>query len=120
MDYKEKYEKVLEKAKAFLKRWECVEAANSSLVLKEVKDIFPELREPEDEKIRKEIISALKYANHEGVYNKHLAWLEKLKVFAEHGDGLYYFGDNGFIYIGNPTCDNVSYLEEQGKGGGDE
>lgn len=39
--------------------------------------LIPELRESEDERIRKEIISALKYANHEGVYNKHLAWLEK-------------------------------------------
>ena len=39
--------------------------------------IFPEFKESEDERLRKEIISALKYANHNGVYDKHLAWLEK-------------------------------------------
>ena len=47
--------------------------------------IFPEL-EDNNEKIRKEIISALKYANHKGVYDKHIAWLEnqsekKEKIF---------------------------------------
>jgi len=42
--------------------------------------IFPELRESEDERIRKEIISALKFANtSDGVYDKHIAWLEKQK-----------------------------------------
>jgi hypothetical protein len=39
--------------------------------------MFPELKESEGEKIRKEIISALKYANYKGVYDKHIAWLEK-------------------------------------------
>ena len=39
--------------------------------------IFPELKESEDDGIRKEIISALKWANHKGVYDKHIAWLEK-------------------------------------------
>lgn len=39
--------------------------------------LFPELAEPEDEKTRKEIISALKFANLKGVYDKHIAWLEK-------------------------------------------
>ena len=40
---------------------------------------------------------------------KYIAWLEKLKVFAEYGDGLYYFGNNGFTYVGNLT------LKPQGK-----
>ena len=39
--------------------------------------LHPELKESEDERIRKEIISALKYANHKGVYDKHIVWLEK-------------------------------------------
>ena len=42
-------------------------------------DIFPELKESEDEMIRKEIITALKFANDDGVYDKHIAWLEKQK-----------------------------------------
>jgi uncharacterized protein len=41
--------------------------------------LIPELRESEDERIRKEIISALKFANDSGVYDKHIAWLEKQK-----------------------------------------
>ena len=42
-----------------------------------LESLFPELAESEDERIRKEIISALKYANHKGVYDKHIVWLEK-------------------------------------------
>lgn len=42
--------------------------------------LFPQLKESEDERIRKEIISALKFANtSDGVYDKHIAWLEKQK-----------------------------------------
>ena len=40
---------------------------------------FPELKESEDERMRKEIISALKFANDGGVYDKHIAYLEKQK-----------------------------------------
>lgn len=41
-------------------------------------EIFPEFKESDDdEKIRKEIILVFKHANHKGIYNKHLAWLEK-------------------------------------------
>ena len=69
--YKEKYEKALEKAKALYGSSEPM--SGCSVILE---TIFPELKS-EDEKIRKEIISALKYANHKGVYDKHLAWLEK-------------------------------------------
>lgn len=43
----------------------------------DLEHIFPELAESEDERIRKEIISALKNANYKGVYDKHLSWLEK-------------------------------------------
>ena len=40
---------------------------------------FPELKESEDERIRKEIVSALKFANDGGIYDKHIAYLEKQK-----------------------------------------
>jgi len=43
----------------------------------DLREIFPEIQESEDDGIRKEIISALKWANHKGVYDKHIAWLEK-------------------------------------------
>ena len=83
MDYEKKYKETLEKVKGFLKRWEDVEEANSFLVLEEVKDIFPELTESEDEKIRKSLITFFQrfpYCSIEraGTNTKEaLAWLEK-------------------------------------------
>ena len=41
--------------------------------------LIPELSESEDERTRKAIISALKFANDDGVYDKHIAYLEKQK-----------------------------------------
>lgn len=66
-----KYDKALKSA---------VEAyKNEDKHLKETLEIiFPELKENyESERIRKELISALKFANVKGVYDKHIAWLEK-------------------------------------------
>ena len=83
--------------------------------------IFPELCENKDERIRKGLIGFLedwkgKKSHLWGVnVNDILAWLEKLKVFAEHGDGLYLFGNNGFTYVCNPIWDNSSCLEKQGE-----
>lgn len=80
-----------------------------------VYDIFPELVESEDERIREALCKAIwNYIPYEKA-QEYIAWLEKLKVFAEHGDGLYYFGNNGFTYVDNPTCDNVSWIEKQGE-----
>ena len=45
--------------------------------VEDLENAFPELAESDDERIRNEIISALKFANHKGVYDKHIAWLEK-------------------------------------------
>ncbi len=39
--------------------------------------LIPELREGDSDRIRKEIIFALKWANHRGVYDKHIAYLEQ-------------------------------------------
>lgn len=46
--------------------------------------VVPELRESQDERIRKEIISALKFANNGGIYDKHIAYLEKQKENNEY------------------------------------
>lgn len=81
MDYKNKYNDALENMRKFRDALSNCEETDLWVLKKEiVKDIeyyFPELKESEDDRIRKEIISALKYANHKGVYDKHLAWLEK-------------------------------------------
>ena len=44
---------------------------------KKLEGMFPVLCESEDERIKKEIVSALKFANVGGVYDKHIAYLEK-------------------------------------------
>lgn len=108
MDYEKKYKNALEWARQ-------VKNGRIGFVLSEVEKVFPELQESEDERVRKELIDAI-----QGLWdndalplplsverkNEWLAWLEKLKVFAEHGDGLYYFGNNGFTYITTKTNEN--------------
>ena len=72
MDYEKKYKEALERAKSYKEH--DVRCA--------LEEIFPELKESEDEKIRKEIISHLQYL---GNYcqesmpnvNEWIAWLEK-------------------------------------------
>lgn len=74
MDYEKAYKDALERAKSF----ELPEYKNIMV------SIFPELAESEDERIRKEIISALKFANVKGVYDKHIAWLEKQGKYKDY------------------------------------
>ena len=62
MDYKETIQQMI---------------ADGVLSREDAKKYVSELVESEDERIRKEIVSALKYANFKGVYDKHIAWLEK-------------------------------------------
>ena len=72
INYKEKYKKALERASK-------LRVQNPfDTVSQMMEHVFPELQESEGEKIKKEIISALKWANHKGVYDKHIAWLEKI------------------------------------------
>jgi len=83
MNYKKKYEEVIKKAKEYNKRWQCIQATDSELALKELKEIFPELKESEDERIRKYIIWHLKHTRTylDNSINNHveeaIAWLEK-------------------------------------------
>lgn len=70
------YDEALKYAR-YLINERCKEGTDGSFHRADLQKMFPELQESEDESIRKEIISALKYANHKGVYDKHLAWLEK-------------------------------------------
>ena len=74
MDYEQKYKEALSRAKKLYKDAVTLQLEQD---IKDYETIFPELNESEDERIRKEIISALKWANHKGVYDKHIAWLEK-------------------------------------------
>ena len=75
MDYKEKYDKAIKRAKAMIKVANNQEEAYNSVIT-----IFPELSESEDERIRKSIIELLNEVHftfkHYDI-NKMLAWLEK-------------------------------------------
>ena len=59
MDYKEKYEQALERARQFSEKPYLEDSAGI------VEYIFPELAESEDERIRKEMIETLKNEAHE-------------------------------------------------------
>lgn len=114
----DKYKEALEKAKAYDEALELMRDCvpdEDGLVHVRPSDIFRSLEESLDERIRKALLRFhASTIDLHGIKGKDiLAWLEKLKVFAEHGDGLYHFGNNGFTYVGNPTWDNVSWLEKQ-------
>ena len=73
MDYKEKYDTALSIAKVWHK---------NTAVPKECKVIFeqmfPELQEDNEEKIRKAIIAYIDHGQHNGISNKDMIdWLEK-------------------------------------------
>lgn len=85
MDYKEKYEQALERCK---KEFNFNNLAYSHEEIKQrLEHIFPELKESEDEKIRKQILDCFKTMKQQGCfpskhkeqYNSWIAWLEKQK-----------------------------------------
>lgn len=76
MDYEQEYKKALERAKDYFKANQRIGELEENDILS---DIFPELKESEDEKMRKSIIYALRNG---GFYDSDktdeaIAWLEK-------------------------------------------
>lgn len=69
MDYEKKYKEALERARQFSEKPYLEDSKGI------VDYIFPELKESEDEKIRKSLIDMLK--NDEKCYLEEIAWLEK-------------------------------------------
>jgi hypothetical protein len=79
MDYKEKYKMALEGIQEILGSGE--DSIKMSRLQLRLQGIFPELKESEDERIRKECIAAVKTAYADGENKrKCIAWLEKLKI----------------------------------------
>ena len=77
-DYKEKYEKVLKKVQELFKKGEENKYLTINAWSTEFDEIFPELRESEDERIRKEIICFLRnIPNSNYTCEEMAAWLEK-------------------------------------------
>lgn len=117
MDYEKKYKNLVEAVKQLQKANPSDEGIQNW-----VKDNVPELKESNDEKIRKALIDYFDDANKAcenplqsyGIHTDNvIAWLEKLKVFTEHDEGLYYFANSEFTYVGNPTSDDGLVLEKQ-------
>jgi hypothetical protein len=87
MDYKEKYEHALETVQ------EIISSGSDSIMMSRLKlrlqSVFPEIRESEDEKIRKEIISFLQLPHPQFIgerkQEKWIAWLEK-SIIPNHND----------------------------------
>lgn len=83
MDYKKRYEQALERAREVLKTQDGILRVGKVLF----EDIFPELAESEDERVRNEIIAFVVQNIHRGggtpiseeQENKWIAWLEKQK-----------------------------------------
>ena len=77
MDYKEKYEKAVQAAML------AKQDTESAVTVQTLEEIFPELRESEDERIRKALISILKsdFEKDTTIYDISvgdiIAWLEK-------------------------------------------
>lgn len=73
--------------------------------------LIPELKESEDEKIRKNLIELLldtpaqDIISHHLELNKVLAYLEKQKELLESGKGLYYYDGEKAIYCGDPVME---------------
>lgn len=84
MNYEKRYKEILAKARTFYKKWDGVDAYNSSLAISELKEIFPELNESEDENIRQSLIDYLRerkscesYGQYVLRYDHWITWLEK-------------------------------------------
>lgn len=78
-NYEKKYKNALEWARQVIN-------GETGFIRKEVEEIFPELAESEDEKIRKEIIGIIRNAywtSNRDRFNKLVAWLEKQKSVEE-------------------------------------
>lgn len=83
------YDKAIEKAKSLL-HTRCVEGTNASFHRKDIEDMFPQLAESEDERIRKTLMSYLRrqkeFASQKtflGIpIEQTIAWLQKEKAKA--------------------------------------
>lgn len=106
MDYEKAYKEALERAKSFQEKYGGDYAGY----------IFPELRESEDERIRKGLVKLLTVASEAylvestGIKKEsYLAWLEKQKELFESGRGLYYYDGEKTIYMGCPATEENPY-----------
>lgn len=113
-----------QKAKAydelFIKAKQIYNKENDVLIMHTIEDLFPEVKEPEDERIRQKVIKLVKMSNAVGGYALHkweademLAWLEKQGE--QKSDGWNEKDEenvNNVLYIFNQLKDASSYEED--------
>ena len=76
MNYEEKYKQALERARDY-------HSKNYMLINSAIENIFPELNESEDERIRKEIVNFITSSNKYGTNERCEAWLNWLEKQVE-------------------------------------
>ena len=107
MDYKEKYNKLVEAVKV-------LQETNPSDkgIQNWVNDNVPELKESEDEKIRKRIIQAIKIREKEmnEEWSDEIAWLEKQKQ-----NPAWTEEDRAMAFTLMRDIDQVSFISKEGK-----
>ena len=106
MDYKKRYEVALERAKYY-------HSKNYMLINSAIEDIFPELAESEDERIRKELIEFLKLPHSRFVGNReHEKWIAWLERQGEKKDTRKREINDAYL---QGICDAKHEIEKQGK-----
>ena len=98
MDYEKKYQEALERARQFSEHPLQEDSSNI------VEYIFPELKESEDEKIRKEMIAYMKQPKDGELFPK--AWISYLEKQGEQKPVEWSEDDEGWLN------DTISFLEE--------
>lgn len=92
MDYEKKYKQALERAEEIIRYYK-ERNRGDEISIEDLETVFPELAESEDEKIRKEMITAFSRLDEDSTlcgvaynYKKWIAWLEKQGTPAKLGE----------------------------------
>ena len=121
MDYEQKYKEALERARSIHKD---ALINDNSVKAKHCELIFPELKESEDERIRKQIISFLKEFEHDHYrsldFSSWIAWLEKQGNNVDKVEPKFKVGDWVVNQFGDSwhidSFDKKNYQVSDGKG----
>ena len=111
------YDEALEKTRIYRDN---ARIAEDYVAVARYENIFPQLLESEDERIRKGLIEVVSdiaggwpFEEHKITKNEALSYLKKQKEFFEHGYGLYYYHNGGFTYINSPAIEGEKQKEQK-------
>ena len=112
-DYKEKYEMALEKAKKFIEENPLVQNLNTW-----IKEIFPELKESEDKRIKEEIIEYLERTiphHHRDEVLKSKEWIDWLEKQGDEQKSIWTDNDKTMAFTLLRDVDQMTYISKEGK-----